>query len=65
MEQKQSTNINCGGGFLGLLTIVFVIAKIVGFIDWSWWLVFTPTIVGALLFILAFIFIIIVAALDY
>lgn len=38
-------------GFLGLLTLIFVIAKIAGYITWSWWLVFSPV----------FIFLIIVA----
>lgn len=28
-----------------LLTIVFVICKIIGLIAWSWWLVFLPTII--------------------
>lgn len=45
-------------GFLGLLTIVFVIAKLAGYISWSWWLVFTPTFIGILLAMamVAFIF---------
>jgi len=28
--------------FLPALSIVFVIAKLIGLIDWSWWLVFAP-----------------------
>ena len=35
-------NIGMGGGFMGLLTLVFVIAKLWGKIDWSWWWVFAP-----------------------
>lgn len=31
-----------GVGFLSILTIIFVIAKITGYINWSWWLVFVP-----------------------
>lgn len=33
-----------GGGvsFLGLLTIVFIAAKLVGAISWSWWAVLAP-----------------------
>nr|DAO35306.1 MAG TPA: transmembrane protein [Caudoviricetes sp.] len=27
-----------------LLTVVFTIAKLLGFITWSWWLVFTPAL---------------------
>lgn len=29
-------------GFTGLLTIVFIILKLVGAIDWSWWWVLSP-----------------------
>lgn len=35
-------------GFLNLLTIVFVIGKLFSVIDWSWWLVFAPTILNVL-----------------
>jgi hypothetical protein len=27
-----------------LLTIIFVIAKLTGYVSWSWWLVFLPSI---------------------
>lgn len=33
-------------GFLEVLTIIFVICKLVGVISWSWWLVFLPEIVA-------------------
>lgn len=36
-------------GFLNLLTIIFVIGKLFSVIDWSWWLVFAPTILNVLL----------------
>lgn len=29
-----------------MLTIVFVIAKLTGYVNWSWWIVFLPTIAG-------------------
>jgi hypothetical protein len=38
--------------FLSVLTLIFVCAKIVGAIDWSWWLIFTPV---AVLFTINFI----------
>lgn len=28
-----------------LLTVIFVVAKLLGIITWSWWLVFTPAII--------------------
>jgi hypothetical protein len=42
-------------GFLPLLTLIFVLAKIFGYIAWSWWLVFAPVLFGAAI---AFIFIV-------
>mgnify|MGYP001355580102 CR=1 FL=1 len=33
-------------GLPSILTIIFVIAKITGYVDWSWWLVFSPTFIG-------------------
>lgn len=33
-------------GFLPLLTLVFVVAKLFGAITWSWWVVFSPMLVG-------------------
>lgn len=38
-------------GFLEVLVIVFVALKLVGLIDWSWWLVLTPLWVAAALWI--------------
>ena len=34
-------------GLLPLLTVLFVGLKLTGFISWSWWLVFLPTLVPA------------------
>lgn len=31
-----------GVGFLGLLTIVFIVLKLCKVIDWSWWWVLSP-----------------------
>ena len=39
----SSSSDNSGGiGFLGLLTIVFIVLKLTDVIDWSWWLVLLP-----------------------
>ena len=50
-----------GIGFVGLLTIVFIVLKLVGVITWSWWWVLSPLWISALvaLVILAIIFIVI------
>lgn len=39
--------------FINALTLIFVCAKLFGAIDWSWWLVFSPTI-AAIVFIFSF-----------
>ena len=39
----MSNNAKSGGiGFFGLLTIVFIVLKLTGFIDWSWLWVLSP-----------------------
>ncbi len=37
--------------FLHLFTIMLVSFKLVGFVDWSWWIVCSPSIIGFLLYI--------------
>lgn len=34
-----------GLGFASVLTIVFVVLKLVGTIDWSWWWVLSPILI--------------------
>lgn len=45
-----------------ILTFIFVIAKLTGHIDWSWWLVMLPMLPAFILWIVAMIFIGIVGA---
>jgi hypothetical protein len=40
-------------GFLNILTLIFVAARLFDFIDWSWWLVLAPSIVN--LFMVIFV----------
>ena len=47
-------------GFLGLLTLVFIVLKLTNYIDWSWVWVLSPLwlgwlVVTAILFILALV----------
>ena len=53
--------IEIGGGFLAVLTIIFVIAKLWGVVDWSWWLVFLPIFISCGIFILIISVILILA----
>ena len=38
-----------------VITLVFFILKIVGYINWSWWLIFTPIYVGIVITIIMLI----------
>lgn len=38
-------------GFCELLTIVFIVLKLVGVISWSWWLVLLPGIIAVLFYV--------------
>ncbi len=52
---SNSTSSSSGGiGFFGLLTIVFIVLKLTGYITWSWWWVLSPTLfcIGVVLLIL-------------
>jgi hypothetical protein len=42
-------------GILELLTIVFVVLKLIGTIDWSWWLVLSPTILSVSFYVIWFV----------
>lgn len=43
---KESSSSG-GIGFVGLLTIVFIVLKLTNYIDWSWWWVFSPMWISA------------------
>lgn len=40
---------------LVILTVIFVIAKLLNIITWSWWLVFTPTIILVVIYLIVLI----------
>lgn len=57
MVDRDGLDADCGRsvmqiGLLGILTLIFVISKLAGWITWSWWLVFMPSIAGIVLFFL-------------
>jgi hypothetical protein len=35
-------SVQVGPGFLSTLGIVFIVLKLMGYIDWSWWWVLAP-----------------------
>ena len=63
MSKEIITSSSSSGiGFTGLLTIVFIVLKLIGIIDWSWWWVLSPIWICALiiLFIIAIVLFVIV-----
>ena len=55
-------SISIGGGFTGLLTIVFIVLKLCGVIDWSWVWVLSPLWISVALFLVITIIVLIVVA---
>lgn len=61
MSEKSSSS-SSGIGFVGLLTIVFITLKLTNYIDWSWWWVLSPIWISwAILLLIIFPIIIVVA----
>jgi hypothetical protein len=44
-KMAESASNSYSINFLDLLTLIFVVAKIGGWLDWSWWWVFAPVII--------------------
>lgn len=38
-------------GIAEVLTVVFIVLKLIGKIDWSWWLVLLPEIIAIVLYL--------------
>ena len=51
-------------GFLNLITIIFVIGKLVGLFKFSWLIVFLPTIVNIVMILMCFLTVAIIALID-
>lgn len=57
---KNTTTASGGIGFVGLLTIVFIILKLCGVITWKWIWVLSPLWISAALMFLIFLVVLIV-----
>ena len=38
----SNSSSNYGIGFIGVLTVAFIVLKLCNVIDWSWWIVLSP-----------------------
>jgi len=61
---SQEITVNGGIGFTGLLTIVFIVLKLLGKIDWSWWWVLSPLWISASFVILLVIILLLIAVIS-
>ena len=52
---QRNTNGSGGVGFFGLLQIALIVLKLLGAIDWPWWLVWSPTWGGLLIWIVVLV----------
>lgn len=63
MNEKKSAAGGCGIGVSGLLQVAFIVLKLCGVIDWSWWWVLSPTWISLGLVILLIVVAVILMAL--
>ena len=56
MENK--TTVNGGLGFVGLLTIAFIVLKLLGVITWSWVWVLSPIWISAVIYVVVVLMVI-------
>lgn len=69
LEEMNKRKPSSGGiGFSGLLTIVFIVLKVLGYIEWGWIWVFAPIWIPLLLamviLLVAFVFVVVASAKD-
>ena len=51
-KQMEELNFEFDTTLIGFLFVVFLILKLIGVIDWSWWWVFAPLWIPAVLAII-------------
>lgn len=61
---ENKTTVSGGVGFAGLLTIVFIVLKLIGVISWSWLWVLAPLWIEAIIVAIILVIAIIVVALS-
>ena len=59
----DKVQVQGGMGLFGWLTVAFVVLKLTGFIDWSWWLVLAPLWAGLAIWAVIIVAAIVVVAL--
>ncbi len=63
-RNTNTTTSSSSVGFAGLLTIAFIVLKLVGVIAWSWWWVLSPLWIGFALFVVVLLIVLLVIAVS-
>ena len=61
---ETSARTGGGVGIVSVLTIIFIVLKLIGTIDWSWWWVLSPFWIPASIIGSIFLGIILLTAID-
>ena len=62
MKHTNDKSASSGGiGFTGLLTIAFIVLKLLGKITWSWWWVLSPLWISTAIALVIILVVVIVA----
>lgn len=65
MGKSNQTTASGGIGLTSLLTVAFVVLKLCGVIDWSWWWVLSPLWIStALGILLVFVMFVVISVRD-
>jgi Flp pilus assembly protein TadB len=64
MSDRTQTTVNGGVGFTGLLTIVFIVLKLLGVISWSWLWVLSPIWIETIIVLIVLVVLIILYRRD-
>lgn len=62
---SSSSSSSGGVGVLGLLGVAFVVLKLTGYIDWSWWWVTAPFWGGFALFLVIMLIVLVVTVVKH
>lgn len=67
MKKPKEVEVKVNSGnitFVTLIQIAFIILKLCNVINWSWWLVFLPTLIQLGIVVLMLVFVLIVATIT-
>ena len=64
MSKNNNSSSSGSVGFVGLLTITFIVLKLTDVITWSWWLVLSPIWITAIIWVVIIVGLLIITVLS-